>query len=269
MKLGFSLLSICLFVLTLPGCGDRSFERERLVEMSVKLEKNSTRIKELSLGLDGVNARLATIESSLQKLASASSPSGLAVAPAEGSADLESISKQVAVLMEELSATNEELASAKGAMEKIAAKASEPRDIGKALFKVAGDPQKFAEGIDKLVERVSPRIEDAATRQNFEAEVAQLRDLVLNPSSPEELYEELHSIHLEKLNAVTNENDRRAIVEAMRRLENCSEQELQERLAQYGRERTLGEFFRIVKTPRYGMQREDLVETLFNNPDKK
>ncbi len=269
MRLGFSLLSICLFILILPGCGDRSSEQESLVKMAVELKKNSTRIKELSLALDGVNARLATIQSALERLSSPSSPLGLPGASAGDSADMESLSRQVAVLMEELAATNEELASAKGAMEKIAAKASEPKDIGGALFKVAGDPQNFAEGVDKLVERVSPRIEDAATRQNFEAEMAQLRDLVLTPSSPEELYEEFHARHLEKLNAVTNENDRRAVEEAIRQLENCSEQELQKRLAQYARERTLGEFFRIVKSPTYGVQREDLVETWFTNPDQK
>jgi hypothetical protein len=269
MRLAFSRLCICSLLLTLPGCGDRSLEQEHLAEMTIELNKNSERIKELSLALDGVNARLASIESSLLKLLSPSSPSGLAETSVGGSADMENLSRQVVVLMEELAATNEELASAKGAMEKIVAKASEPKDIGGALFKVAGDPQNFADGVDKLVQRVSPRIEDAATRQNFEAEMAQLRDLVLTPTSPEELYQELHARHLEKLNAVTNENDRRAVEEAIRQLENCSEQELQKRLAQYARERTLGEFFRIVKNPTYGVQREDLVETWFNNPGQK
>jgi chromosome segregation ATPase len=274
MKLGFSLLSICLLALTLPGCGDRNCEQESLVKMAVELKKNSARIKELSLALDGVNARLAKIQDTLEEFSSRSSPtegasSPLAGAPGSGSTDMENLSRQVAVLMEELAATNEELASAKGAMEKIVAKASEPKDIGGALFKVAGDPQNFAGGVDKLVQRVSPRIEDAATRQNFEAEMAQLQDLVLTPSSPEELYQELHTRHLEKLNAVTNENDRRAVEEAIRQLENCGEQELQKRLAQYARERTLGEFFRIVKNPTYGVQREDLVETWFANPGQK
>ena len=66
-------------------------------------------------------------------------------------------------------------------MEKIAVKVLEPRDIGRALHNVARDPQRFAEGVDTLVDRVSPRIEDAATRQNFEAKMAQLQDRVLPP----------------------------------------------------------------------------------------
>jgi chromosome segregation ATPase len=259
----------------MTGCGDPSLEQETLVEMSVKLQKNSARIEELSLGLDGVNARLAAIEGSLLKLASPSSPtekspSGLAGPASGASADMESLSKQVAVLMEELAATNEELESAKGAMEKIAVKASEPRDIGKAVYNVARDPQRFVEGIDKLVERVSPRIEDAATRQNFEAKMAQLRDRVLNPTSTEELYQELHSLHIQKLNAVTDENDRRAIEQRVSWLENCSEQELQNALANYESRRTLGEFWGIVKNESYEVRfPEDLVQTWFANPNQK
>ncbi len=275
MKLGISVPTICLFVLTLAGCGDHISEQERLVDMAIKLEKNSTKIKEISLGLEGVNDRLVALEASLQKLANASpntekSPSGGAGIPGEGSAEIESLSKQVAVLMEELAVTNQELESAKGAVEEIAAKASEPRDMGKAVYDIARDPQRFVEGIDNLVERVSPRIEDAATRQNFEANMAQLRYRVLNPPSPDELYQELRSLHIQKLNAVTDESDRREIEEAITRLDTCSEQELQERLAQYDSRRTLGEFWGIVKNDSYGVRiPEDVVETWFHNPDTK
>jgi len=242
--------------------------------MAVKIEDNATEIRELSLALDGISDRLTTMESSLQKIASGSShvekpASGLAGAPAEGSADLESISRQVAFLMEELAATKEVLATTKGGLEKIGVELSKPKDIGKALFEIAGDPEKFAEGLDKLVERVSSRIEDPAARQNFEVELAQLRERILTPTTPEELYQELRQRHLEKLNFTTDEKDRRAIERGMSHLENCSEEELQKRLTQYARERTLGEFFRIAKTEDYGLQREDLVETWFARPDKK
>ena len=61
----------------------------------------------------------------------------------------------------------------------------------------------------------------------------------------------------------------RAIEEAIRQLDNGSEQDLQQRLAQYDSRRTLGEFWGIVKNDSYGVQREDLVETWFANPDQK
>ena len=269
MRLVLSSSLVCLLILMLPGCGDRGLDRERLAEMDGKLEKNSRSIKELSLGLDGVNDRLSTIENSLRRLAGTASPSSPAVASSGGGAEMENLSKQVALLTEELAATKQEFASTKGAVQKIAAKASEPTDIGEAVSDVAGNPQEFIEGIDRLVERVSSRIEDAATRRNFEERMAQLRDRLMNPPSPEELYDEFHSLHIEKLNAVTNENDRRAVEEAITRLENCSEQELQQRLEGYARDRPLWEFWGIVKDDRYGVQREDLVETWFANPDQK
>jgi hypothetical protein len=270
MKVGV-LLSTGFFALALLGCRDRSSE-QRLVDMAVKVQDNSAKIQELSIALDGMSARLGAIENSLQELSRASSQvekpaSGSAGDSTEGSADMESISRQVAFLMEELAATKEELATTKGGLEKIGVELSKPRDIGEALFKIAGDPDVFVPGLDRLLGTVSSRIEDAVTRQNFETEMAQLRDAVLTPPSPDELYQELRARHIEKLDSVTDEKDRRAVEQAITRLENCGEEELQKRLTQYARERTLGEFFRIAKT--YGVQKEDLIETWFARPDKE
>ncbi len=266
----FSLF-VCLTILGLPGCRDRRSE-QRLVDMAVKIETNAAKISGVSLALEGISDRLTAIENSIQTLARASSDAdkpatGSPGASAEGSGDMESISRQVAFLMEELAATKEELATTKGGLEKIGMKVSKPGDIGEALFDVAGNPDLFVSGLERLLETVSSRIEDPVTRQNFVADMAQLQSDVLNPLSPEELYQELRARHVEKLNAVTDDKDRRAVEQALTQLENCSDEELQDRLTHYARERTVGEFFRIAKT--YGVQKDELVETWFDRPGGK
>lgn len=252
---------VCFIVIALTGCSERRSE-ECLLEMAVKLEENSTKIGELSVTLEGINTRLSGIEESLQTLAQGSGGVGnplsaSASAPAVGNVDLESTLRQVAVLTEELALLKDAMASTKEALEKTARELSKPKDPIKAIHALAGEPEEFVKGLDGLLANGSVRIGDPVARQSFEAELLQLRDRVVSGHTPEELYQELRAGIVEKLNFVSDEKDRQEIQRAISNLDNCTEQELQKRLDQYGRERTLHELFRIVKT--YGLQKEDLV----------
>ncbi len=254
---------VCFIGIALTGCSERRSE-ERLLEMAVKLEENSTKIGELSVTLEGINTRLSGIEESLQTLAQGSGGVGnplsaSASAPAVGNVDLASTFRQVAVLTEELASLKDEMAFTKEALEKTVRKLSRQggKDPIKAIYALAGEPEEFVKGLDGLLANGSVRIGDPVARQSFEAELLQLRDRVVGGHSPEELYQELRARIVEKLNFVSDEKDRQAIQRAISNLDNCTEQELQKRLDQYGRERTLHDLFRIVKT--YGLQREDLV----------
>jgi len=254
---------VCFIGIALAGCSERRSE-ERLLEMAVKLEENSTKIGELSVTLEGINTRLSGIEESLRSLAQGSSgvgkPSpGSASAPAVGNVDLESTFRQVTVLTEELASLKDEMASTKEALEKTARELSRQggKDAIKAIHALAGEPEEFVKGLDKLLESGSVRIGDPVARQSFESELLQLRDRVVSGYSPEELYQELRAGIVEKLNFASDEEDRQEIQRAISNLDNCTEQELQKRLDHYGRERTLHELFRVVKT--YGLQMEDLV----------
>lgn len=260
------LLLACVLVVAMSGCRGRDSD-PRLLDVAVKLETTSKRIQELSFALEGMNARLAALEKSVQNLArpaiSAGETGSPSAAPSNlGSAQVQRLSEQVAVLTEELATTKEGLATAWGAVEKIGTKlaTSEGGNIEEALYKLVGKPDRFIEMLDALVSSISPTIQDAGTRYSFEAEIARLRDRALSPPSPQELFDEFRARHVEKLNAVTDEKDRQAVEHAIAELDNASEEGLQKRLDKYGRERTLEELGRIAK--QYSLRKEDLVAVL-------
>jgi hypothetical protein len=237
------------------------------VDIAVRVETASAKIRELSLALDGMNARLTALEESLRSLTRASVAGGETAAPSTGAskpdiAQVQRLSEQVAVLTEELATTKEGLATAWGAVEKIGTKlaTSEGGNIEEALYKLVGKPDRFIEMLDALVSSISPTIQDAETRYSFEAEIARLRERALYPPSSQELFDEFRARHVEKLNAVTDEKDKLAVEHAIAELDNASEEGLQKRLDKYGRERTLEELGRIAK--QYSLRKEDLVAVL-------
>jgi len=253
--------AMLFMTVALIGCREPGREQHHR-EMAVKLENNSARIRDMSFTLEGITTRLAGIEESLNNLVERSthveehaSASGLA--PVAGSAELVSMSEQVASLAEELASMRQEMASTKKVLKETERRLSKPKDPMKAIHALLGKPDKFAEGLDRLLENVSAGIEDPAARQDFEAELLQLRDRVLNGYSSEELYQNLRARHIEKLNLASDERDRQAIQRGLSNLENCSDQELEKRLDQFGRELTLHEFFRIAKG--HGLRQEDLA----------
>lgn len=266
------LLLLFLFLAALVGCNDRSSER-RLVEMAVKLERNSGKIEELSLAVEGISGRLVSIEESLKKLTQAPSPGEKVAFPpispvgGAGNVELETVSRQVALLSNEIVATKEGLASAMGALDKIGEKVFKSKDGDEALHKLAGNPDKFAKALDRLVETVSPRMEDAAARQSFEAEIRQLRDRILAGDSPEQLYQELRGRMVEKLSRVAEEEDRRTVQREIEKLDTCTERELDDRLTEYARARNLDDLFRIAKT--HGVQKEEFHLAVHGEPPKK
>jgi chromosome segregation ATPase len=264
MRQRLSLLLTFFLVLAFAGCrgGGRDSER-RFVDIAVKIKENTAELHQLSLALDGMNNRIANIENTLQQLTLTFPAVGeraqmSSSAASQVGADSETISRSIASLVEELAAVRQELTLTKTSVEKIGVQLTTPKDIGKAAYeKLISDPNGFVNSLDMMTQDVSGKIEDPASRQNFEAEIAQLRDRVLTPMNPEEVYQELHARHVEKLNHADNDMDRQAIQEAITRLENCSSQELQERITEYARDRILDDFFRISKT--YGVQKEELA----------
>lgn len=261
------LLLASLLVAGLIGCRERESDT-RLVDLAVKVESASGRIQQVSLALEGMNARLAVLEQSVQDLKRASSSGGettplSAGAPNPNAEQVRRLSEQVAILTGELLTTREELASARGDVEKIGTKlaVSQAGNIEGPLLKLAGNPDKFVEMLDALVASVSPTIQDAATRASFEVEIARLRERTLNPPSPQELFEEFRARHVEKLNAVTDEKDKQAVENAIAELDNASEETLQSRLDKYGRERTMEELGRIVK--QNSLREEDVLPVVF------
>lgn len=266
---GSAWLLACLLVAALIGCRERESDT-RLVDLAVKVETTSDRIHQVSLALEGMNARLTALEQTVHDLKRASASGGettplSAGAPNPNVEQVRRLSEQVAILSEELLTTRQELASAKGDVEKIGTKlaVSQAGNIEGPLLKLAGSPDKFAEMLDALVASVSPTILDAATRSSFEADIAHLRERTLNPPSPEELFDEFRARHVEKLNAVTHEKDKRAVENAIAELDNASPEQLQKRLDKYGRERTMEELGRIVKL--HGLREEDVLPVLFKH----
>jgi len=254
-----------LFLLLIPlGCTDRKSD-QRLVDLAVSLEKNSGRIEELSTLLEGISNRLAKIEEALaashatrqeaQDSASLSlaNPSG----SAEGNANLDVISRQVASLAGELAAMKEEMTLTRTALEEVATRPSEQKDAGDILHKLAGKPEEFAKRLDEFLLSAALKIEDPAARQNFEAEVRQLRDRVSAGLPFDQLYQEFRGRLVEKLSSAREEGDRRQLEKEVAKIDNSSEEELRERLTDYNRWRTAEEFFRIAKT--YSVPKEDII----------
>jgi hypothetical protein len=262
------------------GCTDRKSD-QRLVDLAVSIEKNSARIEELSVLLEGIGNRLAKIEEALAaNLATGKGPrenaartlagaSGTAALPSEagetadllsrpgeGNANLEVISRQVTVLAEELAAVKEEMTLSRAALEEVAARGPEPKDVGDIMHKLAGKPDEFARRLDEFARGVAPKIEDPTARQNFEGEVNQLRDRIVAGVPMEQLYQELRGRLVDKLNSVKDEEDRTHLEREVVKLDNSGEEELRERLTDYSRMRTVDEFFRIAKT--YSVQKEDI-----------
>jgi hypothetical protein len=261
------LLLACILAVAMPGCRKNDADA-RLVDLAVKVETDSARIQQLSLAVEGMNRRLSVLEQSMQDLKRASASGGettplSAGAPNPNAEQVRRLSEQVAILTGELLTTREELASARGDVEKIGTKLAVPQagNIEERLLELAGKPDRFVEMLDALAASISPTIQDAGTRANFEAEIALLRDRALYPPSPQELFDEFRGRHIEKLNAVTDEKDKRAVENAIAELDNASENVLQKRLDRYGRERMMEELSRIVKQD--GLRGEDVLPVVF------
>jgi len=256
-------VTMCFIVLTLAGCS-RNEPDQHLIDIAVRLEKNAASIQELSLAVEGINSRLASIEDSVRRLVQIPSPHPhLERGPISASDDtaFKDISRQIAVLTQELALTKNELSSVKLALEKVVLN---PKDVGKALHQLLDRPEEFVKGLDMFRGSVSARIEDPATRQNFEADIARLREEAIRGYSGDELYEDLRARFLEKLNLVTDQKDRQQIESEILKLETCSEDERRERLAEYRRDLIYDQLMRIVKV--YGLKKEYLIQFLAASP---
>jgi hypothetical protein len=260
-------LAVALF-----GCGKDQSDR-RFLEIAVNQKNNTAAIRELSRTVEGINKRLAGVERTLQNLAKGS-PTAEKAAPASPAAPPPAgpggpaVSRQVAALTEELTAMRDELASTKNQLEKSQGPSAEPKDpIKRILSGLLESPAEFVAGLDKLLETVSPGMEDPTARQNFEAELLQLREHLLSGYPTDDLYRDLHSRYVEKFNSVTDPNNKEAIQREITYLENCSDEELQKRLADHARDRAAEDFSHLVKS--YNLRMDDIIPSFSGLPRKE
>jgi GTP1/Obg family GTP-binding protein len=97
------------------------------------------------------------------------------------------------------------------------------------------NPQELDRRLTLLAESFAPKIEDATQRQQFRADMEQLkRNLSYTPST-EELHQRVVSDLTERLNSEENERARGFIERQMQSLQAASGEELEGRLERYRR----------------------------------
>jgi hypothetical protein len=227
-------------LLILSGCKKETSD-ERLVGISVSQKKQEQRIERLE-------NTLTEIKQSLDKIGAATgSP-----APAEGKegqvADFRETPEygQIMAALSALQQAQQEMA------QRVPAQQGGPAQDWRRM----NDPQEMDKSLGLLAQNFAPKIADPVKRQQFEADVAQLRANLSKTRTTQELYQQLTASLTERLNNEQDERARQFLEMQLATLETGSAEELEARLQRYQRTETTRQLRELQQT--YNIPRQTL-----------
>ena len=239
----YSVVGTMAALLILAGCGDEGSD-ERLINIAVEQEKQKEEIDTASRKIEGFERRLVEIKESLAKIpppTGAAEPgkttetetSGPKVVEFKDAPEYGQIVAQISAIQQKLNLTESRLVQTERniAREQEQARLRDPAQAWQAM----NNPQELGDRLTRLAQNFSPRIEDAARRQQFEMEVEQLKQNLSYTPSTQELYQRVVSDLTERLNNEQNDRAREFIERQMQSLQAASAEELEGRLERYRR----------------------------------
>jgi hypothetical protein len=239
----YLIASVAVLLLALLGCREDASD-ERVIEAAVKQDKHTGDIATLSTRIEGFENRLAGIEKSLQKVPEPTgSPEPAATAEEKNAgpkvvefkdtpeygqiaADLSAIQQQLTLTEGSLGQTKDEMAR-----EEEQRRLRDPAEA----WRVMNDPQEMNRRLTLLAQNFVPTIQDPVKRQQFEADVEQLKRSLSEKPDTQQLYQQTVADLTARLNQEQDERARQFIQNQIQSLETASADELQGRLERYNR----------------------------------
>jgi len=208
-------------LLILVGCAKEESDK-RLIDIAVKVEKQRANVDRIATTLQSIERKLETSQESGKKSAPTSGAAEAAeAAPQE--VDFRE-TPEYGKMVEALSAIQQQL----GLMQTDFAETKKEiqrerwRDPDRQ-WKALNDPNEMTTRLDALVENFAQQVDDPVKRQQFEADVEQLRQINSDSLSTQELSQWLDSILNERLNSAQDEEARKWIESQLSNLASPSE----------------------------------------------
>ncbi len=134
----------------------------------------------------------------------------------------------------------------------------EPPPDPAQMWQALGDPKELGGRLDKLAESFAPTILDAARREEFLKEVAQLKEKIGKHISEEELYNRVRGWFSERLAEATNEREKNWLREQLEALERSDGRDRSERLGRFVRIENIKALHDFGQ--KYSIPREEMVK---------
>jgi len=264
LRFGIVTVTVCLLIL--PGCQKEQSDT-RLVEIAVEQDNQKGSIEKMTERVEGFEKRLGAIQESLEKVALAvgtpdqtktteTTKSEPKVVEFKDAPEYKQIMAHLATIQQRLNATQGELTQTR---QDIASQQEQEtiRDPG-AAWQAMTNPQEMTRRLDLLSQKFGQGIQDPTRRQQFDADMLQLKRSLLENPSPQELHQRVSSDLTERLNREQDERSREFIQRQLQELQSASGEDLQGRLNRYSR-------FQTFRQLREFQQKYDIPRDAFTN----
>ncbi len=260
------MVSTIAGLLILCGCQKQEPDN-RLVEVAVKQDKQKDDIGKMAERVQGFERRVGGIEESVGKVAAAAGAPQAAkteettatepkVVEFKDAPEYKQIMAQLSAVQQQLTATEQELAQRR---QEAATQQEQDRlrDPG-AAWQAVTNPQEMTRRLDLLAQNFGQGIQDTARRQQFEADVLQLKRGMLENLSPQQLYQRATADLTQRLNQEQDQRAREFVQRQLQELQSASGEDLQGRLDRYSR-------FQNFRQLRDLQQKYDIPRDAFSN----
>lgn len=205
---------VAVSLLTVLGC-ERGESDRRLIEIAVKLERQGNEVNRMAGAMERMGERLDEIRASLEENLKGSQGRQLVKGDAAAASNFVSLKQyrdimgQIAVLQSQLISLEEEIVGLRQEETQVRKRQARQalRDRG-AAWRAMGEPEELCQRLDILVNDFSEKIDDPAAREQFAADVEDMKSTYSTPLSFEQKREEARSLIVEAVDAAPDEGAR-------------------------------------------------------------
>jgi ribosomal protein RSM22 (predicted rRNA methylase) len=234
------VVGMIVLLSALIGCKEETSD-DSLADIVVIQKKQEREIASMSGRMESVENTLAEIQQSLEKPAVTSGLPAPPVSTEGGAQDFRNTQEyaQILAALTEVQKTHQEIAEER-ALEEL----RDPRQA----FQAMNDPQQMDSRLTLLVQNFSGRIQDVAKRQQFEADVQQLKQSFSTPLTVQQLYERRTAELTARLNEEQDQRRKEFIQRELNSLQTATAEQLEERLDRYQRSDTMNQLRQLQET---------------------
>lgn len=257
---------VVVAVLCCWGCSKGS--DNRIDDLASRQAEHGQKIAELSSKVDSVDAKLASIEKSINTLlgggagADASGGAGVTGSSTFAKTDeYKTLMNQMALLQQQVGVVQEAL----GGFQKERRETQELaslRDRGGA-FRAMSEPEEISRRLDILAKNFSGKIPEGARRNQFVAELESLKAKFSATLSPDEKLAQARNLLTDQLNAAEDDRQRQRLERQLQELDQAQGVEQIEqqadRMLQFQKMREIGEFTQKYNIPEETVRDSGLV----------
>jgi len=217
----------------IAGC-QKDESDNRLIDLSVQVNKHEEKVGQIERRLEGIERRLDELVRAgpngrlLSGNVRAATPGDVQTGDFRETPEYEQMLAAIAAIQQQVNAAQSELSEANGGPNRRLA--APPLSAIQSPFAVAGNPKELTEKLNKLVDSFGARIEDPQRRQEFLMDIEQLRQLNAEGLSSQQLYDQMVAALKERWNREESEGSRKWIERQLNDLESSTPESLNETL---------------------------------------